>query len=85
MSVRWDPDMIAALRMMRAAELPMTTCAKRIGVAISVARKKAHELGIGERIRNGPPPGSSLNRVRAGLAGWERRKAKSGGQDERAG
>lgn len=77
--VHWDDDMIATLRLMRAAGQPMTACARRIGVAVSVARNKAHELGIGARMRNGPAPGTSLNRVRAGRAGWERRN------DERAG
>ena len=72
--IQWDDDMIACLRQMRAAGKPINVCAKRIGVANSVARKKAHELGIGGRMRSGPAPGTSLKRARVvGRAEWERR------------
>ena len=54
--IRWDAEMLACLIAMRRAGAPLNDCAKRIGVAPSVARKKARELGIAGRLRSGPGP-----------------------------
>jgi hypothetical protein len=54
--IRWDDEMIRVLREMRAEGVNLARCAKRIGVAYSVVRYKARELGVGERIRSGPAP-----------------------------
>lgn len=54
--IQWDTLMITTLVTMRGRGLPLVACAKRIGVAVSVCRRKARELGIAARMRNGPVP-----------------------------
>ena len=47
--VIWTPEMIRALRELRAAGLTLYRCAEKIGVSYGIVCRKAHELGLAER------------------------------------
>jgi hypothetical protein len=57
--INWTPGMLAALRELRAANLPLYLCAERIGVSYPTAVYKARELGIADRRKRGRKPGAS--------------------------
>jgi hypothetical protein len=59
-SVRWTPDMLAALARMRAERVPLYICAERIGVSYKVAVHKARELGLATRFNRGRRSGASV-------------------------
>jgi hypothetical protein len=48
--LEWTPEMIAALKALRAEGLSLYRCAERIGVAYPTCVFKARELGIAKRI-----------------------------------
>jgi hypothetical protein len=62
--VTWTPEMIGALKELRALNVPLYRCAERIGVAYPTAVYKARDLGLagrrnrgrksGERVRSEP-------------------------------
>jgi hypothetical protein len=54
----WTPEMLAALRNLRARGTPLFLCAERIGVGYSTAVYKARELGLAGRMNWGRVPGA---------------------------
>jgi hypothetical protein len=50
-AVIWTPEMIRALKELRAAGVKLLVCAERIGVSYTVVCKKAQELGLAGRRR----------------------------------
>lgn len=60
-AVIWFPEMVEALVAMRTQPRPVNLlrCAARIGVAMSVCRRKAQELGLSSPTYPGPARGSA--------------------------
>jgi len=51
--VTWTPEMLAALRSLRASGHPLYDCAQRIGVGYSTCVYKARELGLAAPMNRG--------------------------------
>jgi hypothetical protein len=62
----WSAEMTTTLITMRTQPRPasLPQCARRIGVADSVVRRKARELGLNQGAPPGPAPGSHANSPR---------------------
>jgi len=59
MTVRWTPEMVAALHRLRAEGVPLYYCAERIGVGYPTVVYKARELGLAKRLNHGRKRGEA--------------------------